>query len=120
MTMQARTVKVGLDGHLDEAGVREERRSMLRRIHLDLVEVVLCNFLKAMGEEKGADSSSMRISLDHAPTEARHAGLLRLPAPAATRHDAVCIVHHEVAVAMLFEERSERRLLVGPEKGRSV
>jgi hypothetical protein len=56
MIMQARTVKVGLDGHLDEPGVREERRSMLRRIHLDLVEVVLCNFLQAMGKEKSADS----------------------------------------------------------------
>ena len=47
MTMQARTVKVGLDGHLDEPGVREERGRMLRSIHLDLVEVVLRNFLKA-------------------------------------------------------------------------
>jgi hypothetical protein len=120
MTMQARTVEVGMDGHLEEPGVREERRRMLRRIHLDLVEVVLRNFLKKMGEEKRPDSSSMRISVDHAPTEPRYAGLLRLPAPAAARHDAACIVHHAVTVVMLFEERSEPNFFLGSEKGGSV
>ena|SRR5580700_5676608 len=120
MTMQARTVRVGLDGHLDEPGAHEERRRMLRSIHLDLVEVVLRNFLEAMGKEKSAESSSVRISVDHAPTQPRHARLLCLPAPAAARHDAVCIVHHEIAVAMLFEEGGEPRLLVGSEKGGNV
>jgi hypothetical protein len=123
MTIQARAVRVGLDGHLDEPGVHEECRRVLRSIQLDLVEVVLRNFrnfLKAMGEEKSADSSPVRISVDHAPTESRDARLLCPPAPAATRHDAVCIVHHKIAVAMLFEEGGEPRLLVGSEKGGSV